>query len=119
MSGTRQAGEAITDDETEFEVRLVMAPTVLEKRRIWKEDVVSSLPFREVWRRLEQRANGVMIDDERVMVIRVSHCRNVLMSDRNAASRRGTEPGRARIDCSVHVIYPIVPDVNRFYLITK
>ena len=74
MSGTRQAGEAITDDETEFEVRLVLAPTVLEKRHVWKDDVVSGLPFREVWRRLDQMANGVMIDDERVIVVRVSDC---------------------------------------------
>ena len=74
MSGTRQAGEAITDDETEFEVRLVLAPTVLEKRHVWKDDVVSGLPFREVWRRLDQMANSVMIDDDRVIVVRVSDC---------------------------------------------
>ena len=71
MSGTVQAGEAVDDDETEFEIRLVLASTVLDKRKVWKDDVVSSLPFREVWRRLEQRANGVMVDDERVIVVRV------------------------------------------------
>lgn len=71
-AGTLPAGMAVDDDETEYEVRLVSAPTVLEKRRVWREDVVSGLPFREVWRRLERRANGVMMDDQRVIVVKVS-----------------------------------------------
>lgn len=60
------------DDDQEYEIRLVTAPTVLERRRVWKEDVISGLPFREVWRRKEMRANGVMMDDQRVIVVSVS-----------------------------------------------
>jgi hypothetical protein len=52
--------------------RIVDAPTILPKRRIWRDDVVTSLPFREVIRRMAIRANGVMIDDQRVIVVCVS-----------------------------------------------
>lgn len=52
--------------------RIVDAPTILPKRRIWRDDVVTSLPFREVTRRMAIRANGVMIDDQRVIVVCVS-----------------------------------------------
>ena len=47
-------------------------PTVLPKRRIWKDDVTSGLPFREVTRTKGVRANGVMIDDQRVITVAVS-----------------------------------------------
>jgi hypothetical protein len=79
MAGTDQEmlddnGDIEEEEEVDedYEVRVVTAPTVLERRRLWREDVVSGLPFREVWRRKEMRANGVMIDDQRVIVVCVS-----------------------------------------------
>lgn len=64
--------DGIPDEEDEYEVRVVTAPTVLEKRRVWRDDVITGLPFVEVWRRKEMRANGVMMDDQRVIVVCVS-----------------------------------------------
>lgn len=75
MAGPGADDEMLDDDgeeEKEYEVRVVTAPTVLEARKVWKDDVVSGLPFREVWRRKEMRANGVMMDDQRVIVVCVS-----------------------------------------------
>lgn len=65
-------GEDEEDDDEDWEVRLVTAPTVLERRKVWKEDVVSGLQFKEIWRRKEVRANGVMMDDQRIIVVCVS-----------------------------------------------
>lgn len=54
------------------DTRIVDAPTILPRRRIWRDDVVTSLPFREVIRKMAIRANGVMMDDQRVIVVCVS-----------------------------------------------
>lgn len=59
-------------DQGEYEVRVVTAPTVLERRKVWRDDVITGLPFVEIWRRKEMRANGVMMDDQRVIVVCVS-----------------------------------------------
>lgn len=47
-------------------------PTVLSKRRIWTEDVITTLPYTEVIQTKSIIANGVMIDDQRVIAIKVS-----------------------------------------------
>ncbi|WRT66203.1 uncharacterized protein IL334_003156 [Kwoniella shivajii] len=43
--------------------------TVIEKRNIWKEDVKSSLPFLEIRRDYGALANGVMCDDQRIILV--------------------------------------------------
>lgn len=47
-------------------------PTVLSKRRVWQEDVVTTLPYTEVVQVEPIVANGVMIDDQRIIAIKVS-----------------------------------------------
>lgn len=42
--------------------------------RIWRDDVVSSLPYVVVVREEGVLANGVMIDDQRIMLVAVSRC---------------------------------------------
>ncbi|TYJ57026.1 hypothetical protein B9479_002305 [Cryptococcus floricola] len=56
--------------------RVVTEPTVLRKKNVWEGDVVSGLPYREVWREYGGLANGVMIDDQRVIVIKTKAQRN-------------------------------------------
>ncbi|OCF36703.1 hypothetical protein I316_01299 [Kwoniella heveanensis BCC8398] len=50
-------------------VALIEGPTVIDKRHIWKEDVKSSLPFLEIRRDYGGLANGVMCDDQRIIVV--------------------------------------------------
>lgn len=57
-------------DDCEVTVR--HAPTVLPKRRIWKEDVTTRLLYQEIVRKVGVRANGVMMDDQRIIVVCVS-----------------------------------------------
>lgn len=57
-------------DDCEVTVR--HAPTVLPKRRIWKEDVTTQLLYQEIVRKVGVRANGVMMDDQRIIVVCVS-----------------------------------------------
>ncbi|WVQ82207.1 hypothetical protein IAT38_004335 [Cryptococcus sp. DSM 104549] len=55
---------------------LVDEPSVLPRGKFWKEDVKSGLPYRKVWRKYGGWANGVMVDDQRVIVICTSARRN-------------------------------------------
>ncbi|WVQ99262.1 hypothetical protein IAU59_006394 [Kwoniella sp. CBS 9459] len=57
-------------------VALIEGPTVIEKRHIWKEDVKSSLPFLEVRKEYGGLANGVMCDDQRIIVVHTQTRRN-------------------------------------------
>jgi hypothetical protein len=59
-------------DDDRVQVTLHRAPTVLSKRRIWKEDVATRLAYQEVVAKWKVRANGIMIDEERLIVIAVS-----------------------------------------------
>lgn len=43
-------------------------PTVI-KSEVWDDDVTTRLPFRSVTRRLRDNPKGVMIDDQRVMIV--------------------------------------------------
>lgn len=49
-----------------------MEPTVLSKRRVWQEDVKTMLPFTEIYKKVGQKANGVMMDDQRIISVCVS-----------------------------------------------
>jgi hypothetical protein len=53
-------------------VRTITERTVLRRLKIWERPVRSRLPYRVVELEDEFRANGVMIDEERVMVVHVS-----------------------------------------------
>ncbi|WVO16342.1 hypothetical protein L204_104017 [Cryptococcus depauperatus] len=55
--------------------RVVTEPTCISPG-IWTEDVKSSLPYREVWREYGGLSNGVMIDDQRVIVVNTNTRRN-------------------------------------------
>jgi len=59
-------------DDTDVEVTLKTAPTVLPKGRMWQEDVTTSLPYTEIFRKVGTRANGIMIDDQRIISVWVS-----------------------------------------------
>lgn len=58
-------------DET-TQVTLHRAPTVLSKGKVWKEDVMSELAFQEVFAKWGVRGNGIMVDEERLIVVAVS-----------------------------------------------
>lgn len=51
-----------------------LGPSVMPHGRIWRDDVVSSLPYVVVVREEGVLANGVMIDDQRIMLVAVSRC---------------------------------------------
>lgn len=72
MSVRRETLKGRNEDDGEWSVSVETEPTVLPKGKMWKDDVRSELPFREVVRRKAIRANGIMIDDQRVIVICVS-----------------------------------------------
>ena len=57
------------DDAT---VTAHIEPTVISKRRIFLEDVTSTLPYTEIYKRVGEKSNGVMMDDQRVIVVCVS-----------------------------------------------
>ncbi|WVF71624.1 hypothetical protein IAT40_006432 [Kwoniella sp. CBS 6097] len=57
-------------------ISLTEGESVIEKRHIWKEDVKSSLPFLEVRRDYGGLANGVMCDDQRIIVVHTQTRRN-------------------------------------------
>ena len=59
-------------DDRDVEVTLKTAPTVLPKGRMWHEDVTTNLPYTEVFRKVGTRANGIMIDDQRIISVWVS-----------------------------------------------
>lgn len=58
---------------------MVEGESVVEHGKVWKEDVRSQLGYVEVVRELGMRSNGVMVDDQRVMVIAVSESFNFCM----------------------------------------
>ena len=60
--------------EPKVRTRAFMEPSCLEAGRVWKYNVWSALPYREVVRELGIRANGVMMDDQRVIVTSVRCC---------------------------------------------
>nr|XP_031857816.1 uncharacterized protein CI109_006759 [Kwoniella shandongensis]KAA5524888.1 hypothetical protein CI109_006759 [Kwoniella shandongensis] len=62
--------------EKDWSVKVIDHESVLEKRRIWKDDVRSSLSFREVRKDYGGWSNGVMIDDQRVIIVRTKAERN-------------------------------------------
>lgn len=88
--------EAPTLTPPSFTTEVVTRPSVLEKAGIWKDDVVSGLPYRLVRRDWGERANGVMIDDQRIIIIRVS---------------RTMSPHPGRGHCVV-VLHPGISDVR-------
>ncbi|WVR07189.1 hypothetical protein IAU60_004230 [Kwoniella sp. DSM 27419] len=53
----------------DWEAIVHMEPTVLDKADVWKEDVTSRLPYREVRKTYGAVANGVMCDDQRIIVV--------------------------------------------------
>lgn len=63
---------APTDDRTLVLKRVVTEKTRLPKKRIWAEEVETYLPYVEITRREQVRANGVIIDDQRIIAIAVS-----------------------------------------------
>ncbi|KAK4689571.1 hypothetical protein P7C73_g542, partial [Tremellales sp. Uapishka_1] len=65
----KQVSRGVEEEDQALEIRVVTEPTILPRRDIWKEDVASRLPFREVTRKLGVRANGVMIDDQRIILV--------------------------------------------------
>lgn len=67
-------GETFVPPFTEgrgWKSRVVTEPTILSKKYIFEEDVRSELPYREVWREYGGWANGIMIDDQRIIVVNV------------------------------------------------
>jgi hypothetical protein len=89
------------DRQDEVTVKVVDEPTILPKRKIWKEDVVTRLPFCEVIRHVEIPANGVMMDDQRVIIVCVSLrwpvklCRvRKVLADNHRRRGGGTGTGR-------------------------
>ena len=60
------------DDDDECSVSVKTGPTILPAESIWTDDVRSELPFCDIVRRKGIHATGVMMDDQRVMVICVS-----------------------------------------------
>jgi hypothetical protein len=75
------------NDET-TRVTLHRSPTVLSKGRVWKEDVVSELAYQEVFAHWGVRGNGIMVDEERLIVVAVSVCVEVLRSVLKRVDRR-------------------------------
>ncbi|OWT41772.1 hypothetical protein C362_00133 [Cryptococcus neoformans Bt1] len=72
-------GETFVPPFTEgkgWKSRVVTRPTILSKRSIFEEDVRSELPYREVWREYGGWANGIMIDDQRIIVVNTNARRN-------------------------------------------
>jgi hypothetical protein len=65
-------GAEPVEEAEEVTVRIVDEATVMPMRRVWQEDVVSRLPYREVQRPCGERVNGVMVDDQRVILVAVS-----------------------------------------------
>lgn len=59
-------------DEGKCTVKVISKPTTISKEKYWKDDVSSALPFRRVERSVAIKANGVMIDDQHVIVVCVS-----------------------------------------------
>lgn len=107
VSVRRELSSARHDDDDEWSVSVETEPTVLPKRGIWKEDVWSRLPYREVVRRKAIRANGVMMDDQRLIVVCVGvPLRKVRWTDRGADTReeeRGLVEYSAGDDGVLHV----------------
>ncbi|EIW70779.1 hypothetical protein M231_02565 [Tremella mesenterica] len=60
---------SLEEKKVEVKIRVVDKPTILVHRQIWKEDVKSGLPFVEIIRKEGMAANGIMIDDQRVIVV--------------------------------------------------
>ncbi|KAK8864257.1 hypothetical protein IAR55_001503 [Kwoniella newhampshirensis] len=60
----------------DWSVNVIDRDTILDKRRIWREDVKSGLPFRKVRKDYGGWSNGIMIDDQRVIVICTKARRN-------------------------------------------
>jgi hypothetical protein len=67
-----KGAEPVGEEAEEVTVRIVDEATVMPMRRVWQEDVVSRLPYREVQRPCGERVNGVMVDDQRVILVAVS-----------------------------------------------
>lgn len=59
-------------EKEDVEVITHCEPCVLSKRRIWTEDVSTCLPYTEIYKRVGEKANGIMMDDQRVIVVCVS-----------------------------------------------
>ncbi|WWC70361.1 uncharacterized protein I206_104311 [Kwoniella pini CBS 10737] len=55
--------------KTEYTVKIRSNPSIIPKRNIWKEDISTNLPFKEVRKDYGALANGVMCDDQRIIVI--------------------------------------------------
>ncbi len=53
-------------------VRTIDEPTSIDDDKVFADEILSNLPYREVTRRLGIVANGVMIDDQRVIMVSVS-----------------------------------------------
>ncbi|KAL7424101.1 hypothetical protein Q5752_001686 [Cryptotrichosporon argae] len=68
--------DADANADVDVDVSVVVAPTVLPRARMWADDVVSALPYRKVVRARHARANGVMMDDQRVIIINSTGRRN-------------------------------------------
>ncbi|WWC94014.1 hypothetical protein V866_000852 [Kwoniella sp. B9012] len=60
----------------EWSIKIRDAPSMLPKGNIWKNDGKSALPFREIRRDHGGLANGVMCDDQRIIVIHTQARRN-------------------------------------------
>ena len=56
-------------DDPDATVTVRTLPTILSKEKVWQEDVKTMLPYTEVVKRKGYRANGVMMDDQRVIAV--------------------------------------------------
>lgn len=66
--------EMAEEERAPHRSHLVLEPSVIPRGEVWTEDVVTWLPYRSVTSEDTVLANGIMIDDQRVMVVDVSGC---------------------------------------------
>lgn len=95
-------------------------PSVMPHGKIWREDVVSGLPYTVTVREEGITGNGVMMDDQRVMVVSVSPAPSSqdVPTDASVTGPRagdGEHPvHQANHDCPLHVRRPSCSRIFRY-----
>ncbi|ORY32547.1 hypothetical protein BCR39DRAFT_522781 [Naematelia encephala] len=64
------------EEDNDWSIEVITARTVLPPCKIWKDEVTSGMPYRDIRRKMGIRANGVMMDDQRVIMVATQGRRN-------------------------------------------
>jgi len=91
-------------DDPDATVTTRTLPTILSKEKVWQEDVKTMLPYTEVVKRKGYRANGVMMDDQRVIAVCVSFTRSTdryFQSNEQTRGRRNGDWSNIRQEMTV------------------